>query len=106
MGHRGISPIKHPNMRSMVNQAIKKRALHRAKIIEGQIRGLIKAIDEEEYCVELLTQSSSIQNSLKSLDAFLLKNHLVTHVVDQMSKKGSEQKACKELVKIYTISHK
>lgn len=90
----------------MVNQVIKRRAVHRAKIIEGQIKGLIKAIEREDYCVSLLTQSVSIQNSLKSLDAFLLENHIVTHVVHQMRKKGDEKKARKELIQIYTLSHK
>lgn len=90
----------------MVNQAIKKRALHRIKIIEGQVRGLMKAIESEDYCIELLSQSLSIQNSLKSLDAYLLENHLMTHVVHQMRQKGGEEKARKELIKIYTLSHK
>ncbi|MBI2638320.1 metal-sensitive transcriptional regulator [Candidatus Peregrinibacteria bacterium] len=90
----------------MVNQAIKKRALHRAKIIAGQVNGLMKAIEREDYCVDLLTQSFSIQNSLKSLNAFLLENHLVTHVVHQMRKRSEEKKARKELIKIYTLSHK
>jgi DNA-binding FrmR family transcriptional regulator len=34
----------------MVDQKLKARALHRAKIIKGQLEGLIKAIDSEEYC--------------------------------------------------------
>ena len=33
----------------MVDQKIKKRALHRAKILKGQFDGLIKAIEKEEY---------------------------------------------------------
>lgn len=90
----------------MVNQAIKKRVLHRAKIIEGQVKGLMKAIEREDYCVELLIQSSSIQNSLKSLDAFLLENHLITHVIPRIQRERNGQKACKELLKIYTLSHK
>ena len=60
----------------MVNQKLKKRAIHRAKIIRGQLDGLIKAIEKEAYCPDLLGQSLSIQRSLKSLDAFLLENHL------------------------------
>jgi len=90
----------------MVNQKLKKRALHRAKIIRGQLDGLIKAIDKEVYCPELLGQSLSIQRSLKSLDAFLLENHLRTHVKHQMRTGGSEEKAVKELVRIYTLSNR
>ncbi len=88
----------------MVNQKLKKRALHRAKIIQGQISALIKAIEKELYCAELLEQSLSIQKSLQSLDAFLLENHLRSHIKHQIKKKTEAEKAIKELVKIYTLS--
>lgn len=90
----------------MVDQKLKKRAIHRAKIIRGQLDGLIKAIEEETYCTKLLEQSLSIQRSIKSLDAFLLENHLRTHVKHQMQHKGKEEKAVKELIKVYTLSNK
>ncbi len=90
----------------MVNQKLKQRAVHRAKIFEGQFKALIKAIENEDYCIDLITQSLAIQNSLKSLDALLLENHLRSHVKDQMGKKHEEEKAISELVKIYTLSNK
>ena len=90
----------------MLDQKLKHRAVHRAKIIRGQLDGLVGAIEEEVYCPELLEQSLSIQRSLKSLDAFLLENHLRTHVKQQMSRKGEEERAVKELVKVYTLTNK
>lgn len=90
----------------MVNQKIKKRAVHRAKIIKGQMDGLISAIDREVYCTELLHQSYSIQQSLKSMDRMLLENHLITHVRDQMKNKDQYKKAVKELIAIYTFSNR
>ena len=90
----------------MVDKKLKARSLHRAKIMRGQLDGLIEAIDKETYCVELLMQSRSIQSGLKSLDAFLLENHLRTHVKHQMQNKGEEEKAIKELVRVYTLSNK
>jgi len=90
----------------MVDQKLKKRAVHRAKIIRGQLDGLIKAIEKEKYCPELLEQSLSIQRSIKSLDAFLLENHLRTHVKRQMQSKANNEKAVKELIRIYTLSNK
>ncbi|OGI90430.1 hypothetical protein A2911_01685 [Candidatus Nomurabacteria bacterium RIFCSPLOWO2_01_FULL_40_15] len=90
----------------MLDQKLKRRSIHRAKIIRGQMDGLVKAIEEEVYCPTLLEQSLSIQRSLKSLDCFLLENHLRTHVKHQMQHKGSDEKAVKELVRIYTLSNK
>ena len=90
----------------MVDQKLKKRALHRAKIIKGQLGGLIRAIEKEKYCPTLLEQSLSIQRSLKSLDAFLLENHLKTHVGHQLQTIIGRKKAAKELIRIYTLSNK
>jgi len=90
----------------MLDQKLKNRAIHRAKIIRGQLDGLIRAIEKEDYCPNLLGQSLSIQRSLKSLDAFILENHLRSHVKHQMQKKSEDEKAIKELINIYILSNK
>ncbi len=89
----------------MLDQKLKQRTIHRAKIIRGQLDGLVKAIEKEVYCPGLLEQSRSIQRSLKSLDAYMLQNHLKTHVKHQMYE-GQEEKAIKELMQIYNLSNK
>ncbi len=93
-------------MQHKLDQKLKSRAIHRAKILRGQFDGLIKAIEKEEYCPTLLERSLSIQRSLKSLDSFLLENHLRSHVKHQMQTKGEDEKAVKELIRIYNLSNK
>jgi len=88
----------------MLDQKLKRRAVHRAKIIQGQLQGLIKAIEGEVYCPKLLGQSLSIQRSLKSLDAFLLENHLKTHVRHDLE--HNEKRTLKELVDLYVLGSK
>lgn len=90
----------------MLDQKLKKKATHRAKIIRGQLDGLIRAIEEEKYCVDLMTQSRSIQLSLKSMDRVLLANHLHGHVKHMLNDKKQEAKAIKELVDLYALSNK
>ncbi|MDO8486631.1 MAG: metal-sensing transcriptional repressor [Candidatus Staskawiczbacteria bacterium] len=90
----------------MLDQKLKQRTIHRAKIIRGQLDGLIKAIEKEVYCPVLLEQSRSIQRSLKSLDSYILENHLKTHVKHQMQHKNQEEKSIKELMQIYNLSNK
>ena len=63
---------------------IKKRATHRSKIIEGQIKGLQKMIDNEAYCMDILTQGLAVQKSLASLNKLILETHLRTHVSDML----------------------
>ena len=90
----------------MMDQKLKGRAIHRAKIIRGQMDGLVKAIENETYCTILLEQSLSIQRSIKSLDSFILENHLRTHVKHQIQHGHEDEKAIRELIKIYTLSNK
>ncbi|OGI60954.1 hypothetical protein A2814_02615 [Candidatus Nomurabacteria bacterium RIFCSPHIGHO2_01_FULL_38_19] len=90
----------------MLDQKLKKRTLHRAKIIRGQMDGLVKAIEAEKYCIDLITQSRSIQLSLKSMDRLLLANHLQGHVKHMLNDTKQEGKAIKELVDLYALSNK
>jgi DNA-binding FrmR family transcriptional regulator len=85
---------------------LKKRALHRSRILEGQMRGLQKMIDNEEYCVDIITQSLAIQKSLGSLNRLLVENHLRTHVTD-MFEAGGDQKelAVTELLRVFELSN-
>ena len=86
---------------------IQKRALHRSKIIEGQMKGLQKKIQNEDYCMDILTQSLAIQKSLASLNKLILENHLRTHVSDMMnSADGTEsEKAIEELLSLYELNN-
>lgn len=76
----------------------------RINIIKGQLDGLMKMIENDEYCIDLLTQSSSIQQSLKSLDAVILERHLTIHVSEQF--KTQPERAVKELLKVFKKSSK
>jgi DNA-binding FrmR family transcriptional regulator len=84
---------------------IKKRATHRSRIIEGQIKGLQKMIDNENYCMDILTQSLAIQKSLASLNKLILENHLRTHVSEMMASNDATQqdKALEELLDLYEL---
>ncbi|MEK7168549.1 MAG: metal-sensitive transcriptional regulator [Patescibacteria group bacterium] len=78
---------------------VKEKAGKRLNIIKGQLDGLQKMIEDDEYCMDLLNQSLAIQNSLKSLDAVLFERHVKTHVLHQF--KNQEQKATTELVDLF-----
>jgi DNA-binding FrmR family transcriptional regulator len=85
---------------------LKKRALHRTKILEGQMRGLEKMIDNEDYCMDIITQSLAIQKSLRSLNKLLVENHLRTHVSEMFAAGGEQQEmAVTELLKVYELNN-
>lgn len=76
----------------------------RINIIKGQVDGLKKMIEKDEYCIDLLRQSRAIQNSLKSLDTLMLERHLHAHVLDQFI--NQKEEAIKELLKVFEQSAK
>lgn len=78
----------------------RQRALHRIKILEGQLRGIRRMLEEGAYCIDILTQSLAVQHSLRSLDVTLLKQHLETCVLSNMKNKKGE-KYVDELLTLY-----
>lgn len=88
-----------------MEKTIKKRAVHRLKIIEGQIRGLQKMVIADQYCIDIITQASAIKQALFGVENLILQNHLSTHVIEQI-KSGKELKAVKEILSVYKLSKK
>jgi len=88
-----------------MRKEVKKRVTHRLKIIEGQVRGLNKMIDEEAYCLDIITQSSAIRHALGSIEDLMLENHLTTHVKEQMQS-GEDKKAAEEILAFYKLAKK
>lgn len=85
---------------------IKKRSLHRARILQGQMRGIERMIEADEYCVDIITQSLAIQKSLRSLNKLLVENHLRTHVTDMFEAGGDErEKAMAELLAVFELQN-
>ena len=86
---------------------IKKRALHRTKILEGQLRGVERMIENEDYCMDIITQSLAIQKSLRSLNKLLVENHLRTHVTDMFAEGGaSRDAAVTELLTVFELENR
>jgi DNA-binding FrmR family transcriptional regulator len=57
----------------------------RLRKLEGQVRGLQRLIDEDTYCIDVLTQLSSVTSALRSVGLGLLDEHLHHCVVDAAS---------------------
>ena len=64
----------------------KKLIISRLNRIGGQIKGITKMIENEAYCNDVLIQLSAVENSVKSLSAHVLENHLYTCVPEALEK--------------------
>jgi len=67
----------------------KDHYLKRLRRIEGQVRGLQRMIDEDQYCIDILTQVSAATKALQSVALGLLEEHL-SHCVAQAVAEGGD----------------
>lgn len=72
----------------------KDQYLKRMGRIEGQARGIAKMIDEEKYCIDILTQISALTSALQVVALGLLEDHLTLCVLDA-AKVGEDEAAIK-----------
>jgi DNA-binding FrmR family transcriptional regulator len=71
----------------------KQRCLDRLKRIEGQARGISRMIDDETYCIDILTQISAVTSALETVALGLLDDHLHHCVADTARTGGPEAEA-------------
>ncbi|MCI2266380.1 metal-sensitive transcriptional regulator [Sediminivirga luteola] len=64
--------------------------LKRLKRIEGQARGLQRMVEQEKYCIDILTQVSAMTKALQSVSLGLLEEHLSHCVVEAAARGGRE----------------
>lgn len=83
----------------------KQKLVRRLKIVEGQVRGLQDMLAKDAYCIDVITQTSAVKQALSGIEDALMENHLSTCVVHQM-KKGKENTAVKEILKVYRLKRK
>lgn len=62
----------------------------RLRRIEGQVRGLQRMIDDEQYCIDILTQIAAVSAALQAVAVGLLDEHLRHCVADAARQGGSE----------------
>jgi CsoR family transcriptional regulator, copper-sensing transcriptional repressor len=64
--------------------------LKRLRRIEGQVRGLQRMVEEDKYCIDILTQVSAVTRALQSFSLELLDEHLGSCVVEAAARGGRE----------------
>jgi DNA-binding FrmR family transcriptional regulator len=62
------------------------------KRIEGQVRGLQRMVDEEKYCIDILTQINSVQAALEQVSLLLTEDHMRHCVVEALQQGDGEEK--------------
>ena len=76
----------------------RKKAIQSLKIAKGQIEGIIKMIEDERYCIDILTQISAIRSAINKVGSIILENHIKGCVVNSIKEDNSEE-SIEELMK-------
>ncbi len=75
------------------------RALHnRLRRIEGQVRGLQRMVDEDAYCIDILTQVAAVQTALEQVAVNVLDGHVRHCVADAVAENGESDEKLDELM--------
>lgn len=71
----------------------KENYLKRLRRIEGQVRGLARMVEEDKYCIDILTQVSAVTRALQVVSIGLLDEHLKHCVAEAMTEGGEHADA-------------
>lgn len=88
----------------MIDDEVRAKALRRLAIIEGQVRGVRRMVEEGAYCVDVLTQISAIHEALRGVGKVVVRRHLETCVTEGL-RGDDRQHHYDELMNLmYTLS--
>ena len=83
----------------------KEDVLRRLNRIEGQIKGLRRLVEEETYCVDVLTQISSVHEALRGVGKVIMRDHL-QHCVTDALRAGDDTKAERTYQELMDVIYK
>ena len=80
----------------------KASVLKRLKRIEGQVRGLARMVEDDRYCIDVMTQISAIRAALKRVEEEVLKDH-VSHCVEHAIVSGKKDEQRKKIAELMDV---
>lgn len=95
MSDENKKEIKH----TYRNEAEKAKLNKRLSIIEGQIRGIKKMVEEDRYCGDILIQLLAVNKALDSLENIILESHLERCITNQIKEGNTE--VTKEIMELF-----
>jgi DNA-binding FrmR family transcriptional regulator len=80
-----------------------ERILHRLKITKGHLEKIIKMVDEDEYCIDVIHQMQAVESAIRETEGVLLENHLKTCTADAI-RNGKQEEAVAEVMNVFQKS--
>jgi DNA-binding FrmR family transcriptional regulator len=90
----------------MINEKVKNNSITRLKKIEGQIRGIMKMVDQEKYCIDIINQITAAEKALDGVAKNIMKRHIESCVTEAIIQ-GEGQTKINELIEtVFKISNR
>ena len=90
----------------MINEKVKEDSMTRLKKIEGQIRGIMKMVDQEKYCIDIINQITAAEKALDGVAKNIMKRHIESCVTEAIIQ-GEGQTKIEELIEtVFKISNR
>ena len=85
-----------------MQSTVKTSALRRVKRIEGQVRGLGRMIEDDRYCIDIVTQVAAARAALRRLEEEVLREH-VAHCVQDAIKSGDAAEQTRKVAELMNV---
>ncbi|MFL4971844.1 MAG: metal-sensitive transcriptional regulator [Xanthobacteraceae bacterium] len=91
-----------------MRQEAKTSTLKRLQRIEGQVRGLARMVEEDRYCIDVVTQVSAVRAALRAVEEEILRDHAATCVEHAISSgnKAEQRRKVAELMEVLARSNR
>ena len=80
----------------------KTGTVKRLNRIEGQVRGLARMVEDERYCIDIVTQIGAVRAALRRVEEEILRDH-VAHCVDHAIKSGNKADQRRKVVELMDV---
>ena len=82
--------------------------LRRLKTIEGHLRGVIRMVDEDAYCIDVIRQIQAVEAALNKVSAKILEDHLNSCVITaiQGEDMGERQRVLQEITEVFDMANR
>jgi DNA-binding FrmR family transcriptional regulator len=81
---------------------IKAPCLNRLKRIEGQVRGLSRMVEDDRYCIDIVTQISAVRTALRRVEEEVLRDH-VAHCVEHAVASGDKAEQRQKIAELMDV---
>jgi CsoR family transcriptional regulator, copper-sensing transcriptional repressor len=104
-GGAGAGSSDHPEWRGGMEN---ENTLRRLKTIEGHLRGVIRMVEEDEYCIDIIRQIQAVESALNKVSTQILENHLNSCVTTAIQGNNPKERGrvLKEITEVFAMSKK